>query len=186
MALSYSSWESLAFCSFIAASGFTSTYTNLYRLVLFASCRARSHQASVRWLSLVTVMIGSSSESLLESPFILCSSRLNLVWYPHLHSNVISPHLPLQILPHVLFKIVSRSHNYLTPGVAIVGLSGSMVKDAVKETATIIFNTITSPSSLGTRSADMPSPESAAAPQASKVLVGVFFILFAQILSVKR
>ncbi|KAL5529095.1 hypothetical protein ACEPAG_5069 [Sanghuangporus baumii] len=66
-------------------------------------------------------------------------------------------------------------------GVAIVGLSGSMIKDAVKETATIILNAITLPSSLGSRPADNPISHLEAAPQASKVLVGVFFILFAQI-----
>ncbi|OCB91411.1 hypothetical protein A7U60_g1365 [Sanghuangporus baumii] len=75
----------------------------------------------------------------------------------------------------------ARSHDGLILGVAIVGLSGSMIKDAVKETATIILNAITSPSSLGNRPTDIPIPRLEAAPQASKVLVGVFFILFAQI-----
>ncbi|KAH9901202.1 hypothetical protein C8Q73DRAFT_234430 [Cubamyces lactineus] len=53
-------------------------------------------------------------------------------------------------------------------GVSLVGLSGSMVKDAVKEPAVNVF--------------DESSPaEPGEEPEVTKVLVGVFFILFAQI-----
>jgi drug/metabolite transporter (DMT)-like permease len=56
-------------------------------------------------------------------------------------------------------------------GVSLVGLSGSMIKDAVKE----------SQPPLG--SFDAPSaPEPVDAPQATKVLLGIFFVLFAQVL----
>ncbi|RPD65942.1 hypothetical protein L226DRAFT_530075 [Lentinus tigrinus ALCF2SS1-7] len=53
-------------------------------------------------------------------------------------------------------------------GVSLVGLSGSMVKDAVKE------------SSVGTFD-EIPPPEPIEEPEVTKVLVGVFFILFAQV-----
>ncbi|KAI5123311.1 hypothetical protein M0805_009332 [Coniferiporia weirii] len=66
-------------------------------------------------------------------------------------------------------------------GVSIVGLSGSMTKDAVKENAMSFLHAVTAPSSLAARSADLPSPEPIESPEATKVLVGVFFILFAQI-----
>ncbi|KAI0374693.1 hypothetical protein BV20DRAFT_986450 [Pilatotrama ljubarskyi] len=53
-------------------------------------------------------------------------------------------------------------------GVSLVGLSGSLVKDAVKESAVNLFD-------------DVPSPEPIEEPEVTKVLVGVFFILFAQV-----
>ncbi|KAI0646875.1 hypothetical protein C8Q79DRAFT_956777 [Trametes meyenii] len=53
-------------------------------------------------------------------------------------------------------------------GVSLVGLSGSMVKDAVKEPAANLFD-------------EIPSSEPVEEPEVTKVLVGVFFILFAQI-----
>ncbi|THH08204.1 hypothetical protein EW145_g2874 [Phellinidium pouzarii] len=66
-------------------------------------------------------------------------------------------------------------------GVSVVGLSGSMTKDAVKENAISFLHAILSPSSLAARSGELPSPEPIESPEATKVLVGVFFILFAQI-----
>ena len=66
----------------------------------------------------------------------------------------------------------------------MVGLSGSMIKDTVKETANQLLYSLTQSHTLGPRSADLPSPESNEQPEATKVLVGVFFILFAQILLV--
>ncbi|KAI0708995.1 hypothetical protein C8Q76DRAFT_95876 [Earliella scabrosa] len=53
-------------------------------------------------------------------------------------------------------------------GVSLVGLSGSMIKDAVKEPSANGFD-------------DIPTPEPVEEPEVTKVLVGVFFILFAQI-----
>jgi drug/metabolite transporter (DMT)-like permease len=52
-------------------------------------------------------------------------------------------------------------------GVCLVGLSGSMIKDAVKETQPPLGSFDTLP---------------VEAPQATKVLLGIFFVLFAQIL----
>ncbi|RDB24071.1 Solute carrier family 35 member F6 [Hypsizygus marmoreus] len=60
-------------------------------------------------------------------------------------------------------------------GVALVGFSGSLIKDAIKDSPL--------PSLLGVRMADLPSPEPAEEPAVTRVLVGVFFILFAQIFS---
>ncbi|KAI0361898.1 hypothetical protein OH77DRAFT_1416081 [Trametes cingulata] len=54
-------------------------------------------------------------------------------------------------------------------GVSLVGLSGSMVKDAVKESAVSMFDDVP------------PPPEPIEEPEVTKVLVGVFFILFAQV-----
>ncbi|KAH9854018.1 hypothetical protein C2E23DRAFT_914158 [Lenzites betulinus] len=53
-------------------------------------------------------------------------------------------------------------------GVSLVGLSGSLVKDAVKEPAVNMFD-------------ELPTTEPVEEPEVTKVLVGVFFILFAQI-----
>ncbi|TBU32242.1 hypothetical protein BD311DRAFT_785770 [Dichomitus squalens] len=53
-------------------------------------------------------------------------------------------------------------------GVSLVGLSGSMIKDAVKESSTGSFD-------------KLPPPEPVEEPEVTKVLVGVFFIAFAQI-----
>ncbi|KAH9952193.1 hypothetical protein B0H21DRAFT_684191 [Amylocystis lapponica] len=60
-------------------------------------------------------------------------------------------------------------------GVSLVGFSGSMIKDAVKETN--LTSTITAIS----LSEDVPSPQPVEEPEVTKVLVGVFFILFAQV-----
>ncbi|KAL7283239.1 hypothetical protein ACG7TL_002666 [Trametes sanguinea] len=56
-------------------------------------------------------------------------------------------------------------------GVSLVGLSGSLVKDAVKESAVNMLD-------------ELPPAEPVEEPEVTKVLVGVFFILFAQILYV--
>lgn len=63
----------------------------------------------------------------------------------------------------------------------MVGLSGSLIKDSVKENALSMLNMI---SRVAIGSEDLPSPEPIEQPEATKVLVGVFFILFAQILFV--
>ncbi|KAI0781124.1 hypothetical protein BD413DRAFT_21691 [Trametes elegans] len=55
-------------------------------------------------------------------------------------------------------------------GVSLVGLSGSMVKDAVKEPAANVFD-------------DIPTSEPVEEPEVTKVLIGVFFVLFAQVFS---
>ena len=58
-----------------------------------------------------------------------------------------------------------------------------MIKDTVKETATQVLYSLAQP--FSPRSADLPGgPEPNEQPEATKVLVGVFFILFAQILLV--
>ncbi|KII89039.1 hypothetical protein PLICRDRAFT_109422 [Plicaturopsis crispa FD-325 SS-3] len=54
-------------------------------------------------------------------------------------------------------------------GVSVVGLSGSLIKDAVKE------------DSLLARAISLIAPEPVDKPEATSVLIGVFFILFAQI-----
>ncbi|KAL4067675.1 hypothetical protein V8B97DRAFT_1941309 [Scleroderma yunnanense] len=53
-------------------------------------------------------------------------------------------------------------------GVSLVGYSGSLIKDAVKETTKLIFTGST-------------TAESTDQPDLTKVLIGVFFILFAQV-----
>jgi len=63
-------------------------------------------------------------------------------------------------------------------GVSLVGLSGSMVKDAVKEVepgplASFLLKRL---------DPGYPAPVPVEKPEATKVLVGIFFILFAQIL----
>ena len=55
-------------------------------------------------------------------------------------------------------------------GVSLVGLSGSMVKDALKESPLSVFFS--------------DEPEPIDTPEVTSVLVGVFFILFAQVLYV--
>jgi hypothetical protein len=64
-------------------------------------------------------------------------------------------------------------------GVSVVGLSGSMIKDVVKEEFIGLLRHFQAPLAAA---ADLPPPEPIETPQATKVLVGVFFILFAQIL----
>jgi len=61
-------------------------------------------------------------------------------------------------------------------GVGLVGFSGSLIKDAIKEP--IVSDLLSS--LAGTRRADLP-PSEPIEPEATTVLVGVFFILFAQI-----
>ncbi|KAE9406384.1 hypothetical protein BT96DRAFT_251360 [Gymnopus androsaceus JB14] len=58
-------------------------------------------------------------------------------------------------------------------GVTLVGFSGSLTKDTVKEAIVSLLNM---PSH-----ANLPPPEPIDTPEATTVLVGVFFILFAQI-----
>jgi len=57
-------------------------------------------------------------------------------------------------------------------GVGLVGFSGSLIKDAIKESAL--------PSLTGHGSTDLP-PEPIEQPEMTRVLVGVFFVLFAQV-----
>lgn len=54
-------------------------------------------------------------------------------------------------------------------GVSVVGLSGSMIKDVVKEELISLFT-------------GLPPPEPIEQPEATKVLVGILFVLFAQVL----
>ena len=82
-------------------------------------------------------------------------------------------------LPHDFFFLLSSI------GVTIVGLAGSMIKDTVKETALAVGHAISQPLlGLARRAADLPAPEPIEEPEATTVLLGVFFTLFAQFLSV--
>ncbi|KAF5391456.1 hypothetical protein D9757_002053 [Collybiopsis confluens] len=62
-------------------------------------------------------------------------------------------------------------------GVALVGFSGSLTKDAVKEAMVTLTRMSISPFT----STDLPPPEPIDQPEVTTVLVGVFFIIFAQI-----
>ena len=62
-------------------------------------------------------------------------------------------------------------------GVALVGYSGSLIKDAVKEAVnSVILSRFFSPD------ADLPPPQPIETPEATAAVIGVFFILFAQVL----
>ncbi|TDL27557.1 hypothetical protein BD410DRAFT_782666 [Rickenella mellea] len=69
-------------------------------------------------------------------------------------------------------------------GVSIVGLSGSMIKDVVKEGSQNLLRTTLSPRVIIAEM--LPPPEPIDQPEATKVLVGVFFILFAQIFTASQ
>ncbi|KAK7693264.1 hypothetical protein QCA50_002831 [Cerrena zonata] len=60
-------------------------------------------------------------------------------------------------------------------GVSLVGYSGSLIKDTIREESNI-YSIITRAFSMG---ADAPEPVED--PQVTKVLIGIFFVLFAQI-----
>ncbi|TFY74649.1 hypothetical protein EWM64_g9363, partial [Hericium alpestre] len=64
-------------------------------------------------------------------------------------------------------------------GVSLVGFSGSLIKDTLHEDG-LVANIATF-LTLGVRNEDGPVGEPIEQPEATKVLVGVFFILFAQI-----
>lgn len=68
-------------------------------------------------------------------------------------------------------------------GVSLVGLSGSLIKDAIHE-ETDAF-TVLGRALLDGITGDLPAPEPIDKPATTKVLLGVFFILFAQILLVQ-
>ncbi|KAJ7098089.1 hypothetical protein B0H15DRAFT_824055 [Mycena belliarum] len=59
-------------------------------------------------------------------------------------------------------------------GVGLVGFSGSLVKDAVKDSPTLLR-------ALSTFIGDLPELPDADQPEATNVLIGVLFVLFAQI-----
>ncbi|KAG7092284.1 hypothetical protein E1B28_008646 [Marasmius oreades] len=61
-------------------------------------------------------------------------------------------------------------------GVALVGYSGSLIKDAVKDAVnTMLLSRLAAPN------ADLPPPEPSGQPQATAAVIGVFFVLFAQV-----
>ncbi|KAL0579974.1 hypothetical protein V5O48_002058 [Marasmius crinis-equi] len=60
-------------------------------------------------------------------------------------------------------------------GVALVGYSGSLIKDAVKEAVNVLVSRFTS------TDADVPPPEPIEMPEATAAVIGVFFVLFAQV-----
>jgi len=62
-------------------------------------------------------------------------------------------------------------------GVGLVGFSGSLIKDVVKESVVLsrMF------SSFISDLPELPPPEGTDQPEATKVLIGIFFVLFAQI-----
>jgi hypothetical protein len=65
-------------------------------------------------------------------------------------------------------------------GVSLVGLSGSLLKEAVREGSDVM--TVLARTLADVPSGDMPTPEPIEKPAVTKVLLGVFLILFAQIL----
>ncbi|KAJ7046604.1 hypothetical protein C8F04DRAFT_1061091 [Mycena alexandri] len=62
-------------------------------------------------------------------------------------------------------------------GVGLVGFSGSLIKDVVKESVVLSRMLASFVRDLP----DLPPPEGTDQPEATKVLIGVFFVLFAQI-----
>jgi drug/metabolite transporter (DMT)-like permease len=64
-------------------------------------------------------------------------------------------------------------------GVSLVGLSGSLAKEAVKDS-------FIEPIVDFLSAAPLPSPEVVPKPEATKVLIGIFFILFAQLFSASQ
>ncbi|GJE86894.1 DMT family transporter [Phanerochaete sordida] len=67
-------------------------------------------------------------------------------------------------------------------GVSLVGFSGSMVKDAVKDSSIQMFSALVGSAMNGSDpSAPVPPPGPIEEPEVTKVLLGVFFILFAQV-----
>jgi hypothetical protein len=71
-------------------------------------------------------------------------------------------------------------------GVSLVGLSGSLIRDAVREDTDVLTVLARALADLpgNEDTAPIPAPEPIEKPSATKVLIGVFFILFAQILCV--
>jgi hypothetical protein len=72
-------------------------------------------------------------------------------------------------------------------GVSLVGLSGSLIKDAIREDTDVLTAlkralVLDQPGP----GSDIPAPEPIEKPTATKVLIGVFFVLFAQILYAQR
>ncbi|THH33995.1 hypothetical protein EUX98_g350 [Antrodiella citrinella] len=59
-------------------------------------------------------------------------------------------------------------------GVSLVGYSGSLIKDAVKEVTVVLFH-------YADATRVPPPPEPIEQPELTKVVVGVFFVLFAQV-----
>ncbi|KAI0035975.1 hypothetical protein K488DRAFT_76307 [Vararia minispora EC-137] len=62
-------------------------------------------------------------------------------------------------------------------GVSLVGYSGSLIKDTLHEAVNLVSR------ALAANASDVPVEEPIEKPEATKVVVGVFFILFAQIFS---
>ncbi|CDO70723.1 hypothetical protein BN946_scf184798.g38 [Trametes cinnabarina] len=86
------------------------------------------------------------------------------LWLYQLSPSKLPTHaLPLSICPPGWISLIT-----VMAGVSLVGLSGSLVKDAVKESALNLLD-------------ELPPAEHVEEPEVTKVLVGVFFILFAQI-----
>jgi hypothetical protein len=65
-------------------------------------------------------------------------------------------------------------------GVTLVGLSGSLIKDAMRENTDVV--TVLVRALMNGPIGDLPPPEPTPKPETTKVLLGVFLILFAQIL----
>ncbi|KAK0450717.1 hypothetical protein EV421DRAFT_1983641 [Armillaria borealis] len=86
----------------------------------------------------------------------------------------ISTCVPLRSKSKFNFRWVSLI--VVMSGVGLVGFSGSLIKDAVKE-----FVGQSMPTWIASASSDLPPPEPIEKPEATTVLVGIFFILFAQI-----
>jgi hypothetical protein len=67
-------------------------------------------------------------------------------------------------------------------GVSLVGLSGSLIKDAIREDSDFVSVLKRALMDIDLPTGDLPPPVPIEKPAATKVLLGVFFILFAQVL----
>jgi hypothetical protein len=67
-------------------------------------------------------------------------------------------------------------------GVSLVGLSGSLIKDAIREDRPVLEVLKRALMDIDLPGGDLPPPVPIEKPAATKVLLGVFFILFAQVL----
>ncbi|KAI0340587.1 hypothetical protein BDW22DRAFT_1359983 [Trametopsis cervina] len=66
-------------------------------------------------------------------------------------------------------------------GVSLVGVSGSMIKDAVKDASAGLLASFVGLNSTVPNSPSGPAPEPIDEPEMTKVVIGVFFVLFAQV-----
>ncbi|KAK0459576.1 uncharacterized protein EV420DRAFT_1641782 [Desarmillaria tabescens] len=110
--------------------------------------------------------------------------NVGLLYTPRCVSSPPALVVPVQSLVYTCVSFHSKSNfNFrwvslivVMSGVGLVGFSGSLIKDAVKE-----FVGQSMPTWIASVSSDLPPPEPIEKPEATTVLVGIFFILFAQV-----